>query len=79
MKLRLKHFRELKGYSQEHVYTNLCSKRHYSRIENNLCVPSALLIVSFSKRLNVPIEDLIQLDTHEATLINNLIHFNYHY
>ncbi|HEM4410045.1 TPA: helix-turn-helix transcriptional regulator, partial [Streptococcus suis] len=36
----IKKIRHLKGMTQKEIYLNLCSRRQYSRIENNKSFPS---------------------------------------
>lgn len=77
MKLKLKVYRKMKGFTQEDVYRNICSKRHYNRIENHKCEPSVLLAYSFAKRLNISLEALIEPDLQELININNNINAEY--
>lgn len=68
----IKQIRHLKGSTQKEIYLNLCSRRQYSRIENNKSLPSIFLLYSFALRLGVPMESLVDLNKNEERLVNNL-------
>lgn len=68
----IKQIRHLKGMTQKEIYLNLCSRRQYSRIENNQSLPSIFLLYSFALRLDVSMESLVYLNENEELLVNNL-------
>lgn len=59
MNYKLKQIRLDKEMTQRDLYQHLCSRRQYSRIENNHSHPSVFLLYQFAKLLNVKLDDLI--------------------
>lgn len=50
-----------KGITQRVIYTNLCSRKQLSRIENNTSFPSVYLLYHICQRLEVTIDEVIKL------------------
>ncbi|MBK0348281.1 helix-turn-helix transcriptional regulator [Aerococcaceae bacterium zg-ZJ1578] len=57
--LKIKEIRKAKHMTQQQVYQDICSDRHYSRIENNQSNISIYLLLEFAERLNCMVDDLI--------------------
>ena len=53
--------RKEKGITQRVIYTNLCSRKQLSRIENNTSFPSVYLLYHICQRLEVTIDEVIKL------------------
>ncbi|MDO4431948.1 MAG: helix-turn-helix transcriptional regulator [Aerococcaceae bacterium] len=58
---RLKEIRSALGLTQKSVYDGICSRKHYSRIENNRGKMSIFLLIKFSQRLRIPMEQMVQI------------------
>lgn len=68
--LRIKNYRELKGFSQEYVASKLhisCSA--YSRIERNEVSLSLDKLIHIAEVLNVSLEKIIFGDDHNSSLM----------
>lgn len=69
----IRHFRELKNYSQKHVSAAMgISQNAYSKIENNITQLTIHHVKQLSKILEVPITDLLKDDfeVHRPFIIN---------
>lgn len=62
MRLKIKAERQKLGMLQREIYQNLCSKRHYQRIEKGEVIPSVYLLYKISRKLNINMEELIILE-----------------
>jgi transcriptional regulator with XRE-family HTH domain len=72
----IKHYRELKNYSQKFVASKLgISQNAYSKIENNITQLTVHHIKELSKILEVPITDFLKDDfeIHKPVLIPGVI------
>lgn len=61
MRLLIRKYRLLRNYTQKDLYSNLCSQRHYLRIE----IPSVFILYHLSKKLCVAMEDLIVIEKED--------------
>lgn len=77
MKNNLKRYRIEKGLSQQEFCRNLCTVRHYNRIENNKSTASFILMIYFSRRLMIPLDDLYELDVQDLQLIDDYTEYDY--
>ncbi|MBK0347334.1 helix-turn-helix transcriptional regulator [Aerococcaceae bacterium zg-ZJ1578] len=77
MKLKIKEIRLAKGMTQKEVYINICSRKQYSRIENNQCETSLYFAASIAKRLGVVVEEIIEFEDYELNNINDLSENDY--
>ena len=57
----LRRLRKEKWITQRVIYTNLCSRKQLSRIENNTSFPSVYLLYHICQRLEVTIDEVIKL------------------
>lgn len=57
----LRRLRKEKGITQRVIYTNFCSRKQLSRIENNTSFPSVYLLYHICQRLEVTIDEVIKL------------------
>ena len=57
----LRRLRKEKGITQRDIYSNLCSRKHHSRLENNTSFPSVYLLYHICQRLEVTIDEVIKL------------------
>lgn len=57
MRLLKRKYRLLRNYTQKDLYSNLCSQRHYLRIEKGEIIPSVFILYHLSKKLCVAMED----------------------
>ncbi len=65
MRLLIRKYRLLRNYTQKDLYSNLCSRRHYLRIEKGEIIPSVFLLYYLSKKLCVAMEDLIVIEKED--------------
>lgn len=47
----LRRLRKEKGITQRVIYTNLCSRKQLSRIENNTSFPSVISFISYLPKI----------------------------
>lgn len=57
----IKIVRNNKNITQEFVYRDYCSRRQFSRIENNLSLPSLELMYHISIKLDISIDLIIEI------------------
>ena len=72
----IKHYRELKNYSQKHVAARMgISQNAYSKIENNITQLTVHHIKELSKILEVPITDFLKDDfeIHKPIVIPRVV------
>lgn len=62
MKFIGKKIRAQRALTQREIYSGLCSRRHYSRIENGHQLPSVYLLYYFAKRFGLLMEDLLEVE-----------------
>lgn len=65
MRLLIRKCRLLRNYTQKDLYSNLCSRRHYLRIEKGEIIPSVFILYHLSKKLCVAMEDLIVIEKED--------------
>ena len=72
----IKHYRELKNYSQKYVASRMgISQNSYSKIENNITQLTVHHIKELSKILEVPITDFLKDDfeIHKPVVISKVV------
>lgn len=62
MKFIGKKIRAQRALTQKDIYTGLCSRRQYSRIENGYSLPSVYLLYYLAKRFGLSMEDLLEVE-----------------
>ena len=65
MRLLIRKYRLLQNYTQKDLYSNLCSRRHYLRIEKGEIIPSVFILYHLAKKLSVAIEELIVIEKED--------------